>query len=353
MTYIAIDTEDLSALVALAEAGSQFRKVTDEQRQVIDQAKDRLEGEGSEDYVYVSVGNAPWPADQPKPPDSVMCLGAPEAVNSVKAVLAAAHDAAARITAAEARAEEAALRSIEARNPGIDMEDVKRTRRAHQEMVDGGEIESSIMQQVQAEREANPLYTVMSDDYLVLREALGFYADPDTYFAIAFAFDNPCGDFADDFTEDHGGDYDRPMPGKRARAALSGVQPDDYEMVDPDEEIEYEGHKVTVTGTAEADDIVMQMYTDTRPVVRMTMGLTRDDAAEIAGDLAMAATNREHSSGDAEVIPLLAPLRERAEYSEFVHDDRCLSPNYHEGSCPLPLPDIGNPAQTDPNTWTP
>jgi hypothetical protein len=53
-----------------------------------------------------------------------------------------------------------------------------------------------------------------------LEEALDFYADPETYHAIAFWFDPPCGGFAEDFDEDHGGDYDRPMPGKLARVTL-------------------------------------------------------------------------------------------------------------------------------------
>src|SRR5690606_35376798 len=54
-----------------------------------------------------------------------------------------------------------------------------------------------------------------------MREALEFYADPDTYVAIAFFADSPSGEFMDDFSEDHGGDYNRPMPGKAARQALS------------------------------------------------------------------------------------------------------------------------------------
>lgn len=50
-----------------------------------------------------------------------------------------------------------------------------------------------------------------------LIEALGFYADPSTYFAIGFFPDHPCGDFINDFskTDDLG-----MKPGKRARKAL-------------------------------------------------------------------------------------------------------------------------------------
>ena len=49
-------------------------------------------------------------------------------------------------------------------------------------------------------------------------EALEFYADPETYFAIAFFGDPPYGPFIDDFSTD--GDDDRERPGKLARAVL-------------------------------------------------------------------------------------------------------------------------------------
>ncbi len=56
-----------------------------------------------------------------------------------------------------------------------------------------------------------------------LREGLEFYADPDNYIAISFLSDPPCGEFMDDFDEDHGNPlFDRPMPGKRARTLLQG-----------------------------------------------------------------------------------------------------------------------------------
>jgi hypothetical protein len=57
-----------------------------------------------------------------------------------------------------------------------------------------------------------------------LRGALEFYADPDSYFAIFITPDRPAGAFADDFSEDHGGDYNRSMPGKLAREALCATQ---------------------------------------------------------------------------------------------------------------------------------
>jgi hypothetical protein len=55
-------------------------------------------------------------------------------------------------------------------------------------------------------------------------EALEFYADPCTYDAIAFMADRPAGEFADDFSDDHGfNQYSRPMPGKVARDALKDI----------------------------------------------------------------------------------------------------------------------------------
>ena len=55
-----------------------------------------------------------------------------------------------------------------------------------------------------------------------LIDAVAFYADPSTYHAVAFWFDSPCGGFDDDFDENHGNPfYDRPMPGRTAREALS------------------------------------------------------------------------------------------------------------------------------------
>jgi hypothetical protein len=57
-----------------------------------------------------------------------------------------------------------------------------------------------------------------------LREALEFYADPDTYHAFAFMAESPAGRFIEDFSFDHGDDfYQRDMPGKLARAALDAL----------------------------------------------------------------------------------------------------------------------------------
>lgn len=56
----------------------------------------------------------------------------------------------------------------------------------------------------------------------MLWEALETYGDPEFYHAIAFLADPPAGNFAEDFEEEHGHpDYDRAMPGKLARMALS------------------------------------------------------------------------------------------------------------------------------------
>ena len=54
------------------------------------------------------------------------------------------------------------------------------------------------------------------------REALEFYADPETYHAINIYADPPCGAFRDDFGPHNHWFYEREMPGKRARSALEG-----------------------------------------------------------------------------------------------------------------------------------
>lgn len=65
--------------------------------------------------------------------------------------------------------------------------------------------------------------------------ALKFYADPDSYFAIAFFPDRPCGDFMLDFSDDHGfNEYDRLMPGKLARATLLELGEDIYGQANGD-----------------------------------------------------------------------------------------------------------------------
>lgn len=57
-----------------------------------------------------------------------------------------------------------------------------------------------------------------------LREALEFYANPDTYFAVSVFSDPPCGAFMDDFSTHGHPDYhpNDERPGKRARHALGG-----------------------------------------------------------------------------------------------------------------------------------
>ena len=63
-----------------------------------------------------------------------------------------------------------------------------------------------------------------------LKAALEFYAQADTYHAITFLPDRPCGEFIDDFDLGYGDftewDYDRPMPGMRARYALTSTPMD-------------------------------------------------------------------------------------------------------------------------------
>lgn len=63
-------------------------------------------------------------------------------------------------------------------------------------------------------------------------DALSFYADVDTYFAISVFADRPCGEFADDFTLiqelNEAGEvvYERERPGKRARETLRALLDD-------------------------------------------------------------------------------------------------------------------------------
>lgn len=52
---------------------------------------------------------------------------------------------------------------------------------------------------------------------LALVETLEFYADPDTYFAVSFVPDPPCGAIMRDFSESE--DYGK-KPGKRARETI-------------------------------------------------------------------------------------------------------------------------------------
>jgi hypothetical protein len=74
-------------------------------------------------------------------------------------------------------------------------------------------------------RRCLPLIHHLRSQLSQAQAALEFYADPETYHAIAYAFDRPCGAFTEDFSEDHGNPfYDRAMPGKTARAALAWVR---------------------------------------------------------------------------------------------------------------------------------
>ena len=57
----------------------------------------------------------------------------------------------------------------------------------------------------------------------VAQEALGNYAEPSSYHAIAFLTDPPSGWFADDFGAVDETDYGRPMPGLCARQTLEKI----------------------------------------------------------------------------------------------------------------------------------
>ncbi len=55
-------------------------------------------------------------------------------------------------------------------------------------------------------------------------KALQMYGHPDSYYAISFLFDPPCGEFRDDFARvDKGFGYERKMPGKLARRTLNKI----------------------------------------------------------------------------------------------------------------------------------
>lgn len=62
-----------------------------------------------------------------------------------------------------------------------------------------------------------------------LVEALMFYADPDTYFAVMVYGDSPCGEFVDDigeivYVDENDQEIDREQrPGKLARETLSAI----------------------------------------------------------------------------------------------------------------------------------
>ena len=67
------------------------------------------------------------------------------------------------------------------------------------------------------------------DNFIKLVEALTFYADPETYFAVSVFGDPPCGAFASDigtleYLDDHGNVVDTEhRPGEYARTVLADV----------------------------------------------------------------------------------------------------------------------------------
>lgn len=67
-----------------------------------------------------------------------------------------------------------------------------------------------------------------------LRDALDFYADPETYFAVAFLGDPPCGPFLEDFSETELGR----KPGNVARVVLAGDPLPEYARLELDDESE-------------------------------------------------------------------------------------------------------------------
>lgn len=67
-----------------------------------------------------------------------------------------------------------------------------------------------------AENDAAKAHATAVDLY----ETLEFYADPDTYFAVAIISDPPCGELIDDFSETPAFGF---KPGKRARECINKV----------------------------------------------------------------------------------------------------------------------------------
>jgi hypothetical protein len=73
--------------------------------------------------------------------------------------------------------------------------------------------------------EQNEQIKQLKTDNEVLIEALEFYADPESYWAIMIIGDQPCGEFAEDISDD----YEHPAiigprPGKTARTALNSIK---------------------------------------------------------------------------------------------------------------------------------
>ncbi len=65
-----------------------------------------------------------------------------------------------------------------------------------------------------------------------LREALEFYATPETYFAIGLFPDKPCGEFMDDISDCEGEEMGQTRkPGKRAREALAAYDTKNGKLV--------------------------------------------------------------------------------------------------------------------------
>lgn len=129
-----------------------------------------------------------------------------------------------------------------------------------------------------------------------LCEALEFYADPETYHAVMVLGDGSFGAFLDDLVQDHGHvDYDRPMPGSRARAAL-GIT---YEGVDGhqcDEScsvIDIEAHKAFASRDGEW--VQIGLVHDAHPAKRMILKTSPEEAIEIAGLVLDTLTSDEQS----------------------------------------------------------
>jgi hypothetical protein len=103
----------------------------------------------------------------------------------------------------------------------INIEEIIKTSTTKKELID--KLSSIIINESEKKLKINSIYTEVGR-IQDLEEALEFYADPDSYFAVGFFIDRPAGGFADDFSDDHDGDYERPMAGKLAREVLSHIK---------------------------------------------------------------------------------------------------------------------------------
>jgi hypothetical protein len=88
-----------------------------------------------------------------------------------------------------------------------------------------GELDKAIAKSALAYGEESMMWLALRHARDTIREmeaVLEFYADVETYVAIGFFPDSPCGEFMDDFDENYDHEYyEGPRPGAKARAILA------------------------------------------------------------------------------------------------------------------------------------